>query len=272
MQQRTLSPRLEARIAGVLYLLVILLGGFAEVGVRQGLVIVGDPAATAQAIVAHSTLFRLGFAAEMATNVIAVPLTLIFYRLLAPAARFWVLLAVVLDLTHNTINAVNAWTQFAPLTLLGGSPDLAAIPPAELAALARLALKWHDVGFHIGLTFFGFALVIYGAVIFRSGFFPHFLGVLYGLAGACYLANSYAYFFAPKLLSMYLLLPCLLGEGALALWLLIVGVNETKWLAAAGAAGERPTIDELKARLNARSKTFPSMSPADAVRAERDGR
>jgi hypothetical protein len=96
-----------------------------------------------------------------------------------------------------------------------------------------LALKWHDVGFDIGLTFFGFALLIYGAVIFRSGFLPRFLGVLYSLAGACYLANSCAYFFAPGLLSVYLLLPCLVGEGALALWLLIVGVNEAKWGAVA---------------------------------------
>jgi Domain of unknown function (DUF4386) len=234
MQQRAsaVSPRLEARIAGALYLLVILLGGFAEIGVRQGLVIDGDPAATAHAIMTHASLFRLGFAAEMMTNLVAVPLTLIFYRLLAPVGRFWVLLAVVLDLTQNTINAVNAWTQFAPLTLLSGSPDLAAIPHGELAALARLALRWHDVGFDIGLTFFGCGLLIYGVLIFRSGFFPRFLGVLYGLAGACYLANSCAYFFAPQLLSIYLLLPCLVGEGALALWLLIVGLNETKWRAA----------------------------------------
>lgn len=238
MKQRafSVSPRLEARIAGVLYLLVILLGGFAEVGVRQGLVTAGDPAATARAIMAHEHFFRLGFAAEMMTNVIAVPLTLIFYRLLAPAGRFAVLLAVALDLTQNTINAMNAWTQFAPITLLNGSPDLAAIPHGELAALARLALKWHDVGFQIGLTFFGFALVIYGGVIFRSGFFPRFLGLLYGLAGACYLANCYAYFLAPGLpIFPYILYPCLVGEGALALWLLIVGVNETKWRAAADA-------------------------------------
>jgi hypothetical protein len=230
------SPRLEARIAGALYILVILLGGFAEVAVRQGLVTDGDPAATARAIITHQALFRWGFAAEMMTNVIAIPLTLIFYRLLAPAARFWVLLAVVLDLTQNTVNAVNAWTQYAPLTLLGGSPDLAAIPLPERAALARLALKWHDVGFSIGLTFFGFALLIYGVVLFRSGFFPRFLGVLYGLAGACYLINSAAFFMAPGLLSPVILLPCLIGEGALALWLLIVGVNEAKWRAAAGGA------------------------------------
>jgi len=228
------SPRLEARIAGFLYLLVILLGGFAEIGGRQSLVVAGDPAATARAIVEHGSLFRLGFAAEMMTNVIAVPLTLILYRLLAPAGRFMVLLALVLDLTQNTVNAVNAWAQFAPLTLLGGSPDLSAIPAGELAALARLALKWHDVGFDIGLTFFGFALVIYGAVIFRSRFLPSWLGLLYALAGVCYLINSFAGLLAPDLpIFPYILYPCLLGEGALALWLLIVGLDEAKWREAA---------------------------------------
>lgn len=230
----SVSPRLEARTAGFLYLLVIVLGGFAEIGVRQGLVTAGDPAATAHAIMAHEPLFRLGFAAEMLTNVIAIPVTLILYRLLAPAGRFAALLAVAFDLTQNTVNAVNAWTQFAPLTLLGGSPDLAAVPHAELIALARLALKWHDVGFAIGLTFFGFALLIWGWLIIRSGYFPRWLGALYALAGACYLINSTTFFLAPGLpIFPYILYPCFIGESALTLWLLIVGVNETKWRAAA---------------------------------------
>ena len=237
MHQRSTvtRPRLEARIAGFLYLLVIIFGGFAEIGVRQGLVTAGDPAATARAIMTHQGLFRLGFAAEMLMNIIAIPTTLIIYRLLAPAGRFLALLGVAFDLTQNTINAVNAWTQFAPLTLLGNSPDLAAVPHGELVALARLALKWHDLGFQIGLTFFGFALLIEGYLIFRSGYFPRWLGALYALAGACYLTNSYAYFLAPGLtIFPYILYPSLIGEGALCLWLLVVGVNETKWRAVAG--------------------------------------
>ncbi|MGH6992736.1 MAG: FitA-like ribbon-helix-helix domain-containing protein [Caulobacteraceae bacterium] len=35
-------------------------------------------------------------------------------------------------------------------------------------------------------------------------------------------------------------------------------------------AAERPTIDELRARLGSRAETFPSTPPAQAVRAERD--
>ncbi len=230
------SPKLEARVAGLLYLLVIILGGYAELAGRQGLVVAGDPGATARAIMSHQQAFRIGFGAEMMTNVLAIPATLIIYRLLAPSGPFLALMAVAFDLTQNTINAVNAWTQFAPLTFLGGSPDLAAIPHAELAAWARLMLKWHDVGFSIGLTFFGFALPIYGWLIFRSGYLPRWLGVLYALAGACYLVSSYSNFFAPDLpLAADAIWGCLIGEGALSLWLLVMGVNEPRWRAVVAA-------------------------------------
>jgi plasmid stability protein len=33
---------------------------------------------------------------------------------------------------------------------------------------------------------------------------------------------------------------------------------------------ERPTLDELRARLQSRTETAPSVTPAEAVRAERD--
>lgn len=106
------------------------------------------------------------------------------------------------------------------------------VPHGELAALARLVLKWHDFGFQIGLTFFRIALLFEGYLIFRSGYFPRWLGTLYALAGAWYLTNNSAYFLGLPITS-YILYPCAIGEGALCLWLLVVGVNETKWLAVA---------------------------------------
>lgn len=228
------SPRLEARIAGALYVLVIILGAYAELIGRQGLIVSGNPVATLQAIIAHQHTYRLGFIAEMLTNILAVPATLLIWRLLTPAGRNLALVALVLDLTQNTINAMNAWTQFAPLTLLPGAPDLSAIPHAELASLARLALHWHDLGFQIGLTFFGFALLIEGWLVFRSGYFPRWLGLLYMLAGASYLAGAYDYFLAAHLpIYPYVLYVSFMGEACMALWLLTVGVNAGKWHAAA---------------------------------------
>jgi hypothetical protein len=231
------APRLEARIAGLLYVLVIVLGAYAELVGRQGLVVDGNPAATLKAIAAHQTVYRLGFLAEMLTNILAIPVTLILWRLLTPAGPKLALTALVLDLTQNTVNAVNAWTQFAPLTLIPGSPDLAGAPPAELAALARLALRWHDVGFEVALTFFGFALLIEGWLAFRSGYFPRWLGALYMLAGGCYLAAAADFFLAlNQPISSYFLYGSFSGEAAMALWLLIVGVDQTRWRAAERAA------------------------------------
>ncbi len=228
------SPRLEARIAGALYVSVIVLGAYAELVGRQGLVVSGNPAATLQAIAAHQHLYRLGFVAEMLTNILAVPTTLIIWRLLTPAGRNLALIALVLDLTQNTVNAMNAWTQFAPLTLLPGLPDLQAVSPAQLAALARLTLHWHDLGFQIGLTFFSFALLIEGWLVFRSGYFPRWLGLLYMLAGVGYLTAACNYFLAARLpIYPYVLYVSFVGEAAMALWLSIVGVNASKWQAAA---------------------------------------
>ena len=103
-----------------------------------------------------------------------------------------------------------------------------------MAALARLALRWHDLGFQIGLSFFGFALLIEGWLTFRSGFFPRWLGLIYTLAGGCYLVAVCDYFLALHLpIASYVQFGSLIGEASMALWLLIVGVNEAKWLAAA---------------------------------------
>lgn len=222
-------------------MLVIILGAYAELVGRQGLIVDGDPAATLRAIGAHQGTYRLGFMAEMITNVLAIPVTLILWRLLTPTGPRLALLALVLDLTQNTVNAVNAWTQFAPLFLVQGAPDVAAVPPGELAALARLVLRWHDVGFDIGLTFFGFALLFEGWLVLRSGYFPRWLGALYMFAGACYMAASCDYFLALRLpISPYVQLGSLVGEASVALWLLIIGVDEPEWRAAAAAA-HRPT-------------------------------
>ena len=59
------SPRVQARIAGFLYLIVIVGGIFAELFVRGRLVVHGDAAATAHNIVTHELLFRSGFAVEL---------------------------------------------------------------------------------------------------------------------------------------------------------------------------------------------------------------
>ena len=59
------SPRVVARITGVLYLLTILMGIFAEGFVSERLLNFGDAAATATNILGHRSLFEWSFTAYM---------------------------------------------------------------------------------------------------------------------------------------------------------------------------------------------------------------
>lgn len=72
------SPKLYARIGGVLYLYIILAGIFVELFVRGKLVVSGDAAATASNIMAHEARWRVAFSAEVLWLACAVALTMIF--------------------------------------------------------------------------------------------------------------------------------------------------------------------------------------------------
>lgn len=225
-----ISPRNEARIAGFVYVLVIVFGAYAELVGRQGAIVAGNPVATLQAIAAHENQYRVGFMAEMVTNLLAIPVTLILWRLLRPVNATIATIALIFDLTQNTINALNAWTQYAPLIFLEHPRDFASLPMQQTAALARLALRWHDVGFQIGLSFFGVALLLEGGLVFRSGYFPRWLGALYMLAGISYLVGACDYFMDFRLAAIgYVQFVSFIGEAAMALWLLVIGLNDAKW-------------------------------------------
>ena len=71
-----------------------------------------------------------------------------------------------------------------------------------------------------------------GYLIFKSEFLPKTLGLLMQLAGVCYLTNSFALLLAPSLanaLFPFVLLPPLIAELSLALWMVVKGVDVDKW-------------------------------------------
>jgi hypothetical protein len=102
-----------------------------------------------------------------------------------------------------------------------------------LQSLALLALKLQGDSYAIGLVFFGFSCLALGYLIFRSAYLPKAIGVLLAVAGACYLLNSFTRFLYPAagaaLFNAGILLPCFVAELALALWLLVKGVDVAKW-------------------------------------------
>jgi hypothetical protein len=226
------SPKLYARICGVLYLYIIGMGMFAELYVRAKLVVWSDAEATARNIQANESLFRIGFTGELLHIVFDVAIAMILYALLRPVDRNVALLAAFMRLAADLLLAVASFGHFAALRLLANAPYLEALEPGERHALALLAMKLHGDGYSICLLFFAFACLSAGYLIFRSTFLPKFLGALLAIAGAAYFFHSLAHFLAPALagkLFAVVFIPAFVAEFGLALWLLVKGVDEGKW-------------------------------------------
>jgi len=236
-------PRVYARIAGALYLLVIVGGAFAELFVRGRLVVHGDPAATAHNILSHELLYRLGFVVEVSYCVCNVPLTLIFYNLFKVVNKNVALLMVLFDVSVNVIESVSLLGHAAPLVFLGSGHYLTAFTPEQLQAASYISLQFFELGFGICLLFFGFDCFTMAYLIVKSTFFPRIIGVLLAIEGAGYIINSLALFLAPALQARIFpyFMPTVIAEIALALWLLVMGVNAQRWKEqAAAATGQKP--------------------------------
>lgn len=227
----TASPQLYARIGGVLYLLIIIFGFCSQFFVRDRLIVSGDVAATATNITASETLWRVAIASDLISLICAVALLVILYILFRPVHKDLALLAMILNLVSFPIEAMSKLCLFAALFLSGNAAYLKAFEPGQAQALAFIALKLHDYGFAVDLVFFGVTCLIYGYLLFNSGYFPKILGVLMTIAGLSYLTNSLTLILAPTYASTVfaVLGLALIGEASLTFWLIVKGVDLPKW-------------------------------------------
>jgi hypothetical protein len=230
---RNTTPRVQARIAGALYVICIVSGCCAEFFVRGRLVVLHDPAATADHILASQSLYRVGFLADFVALAAGTAVSVLFYQLFRVVSRGLALLALVFAVVSNTVSFVALVLSYAPLVFLGGTDYLHAFEPRQLQTLAWWSITFFESGYALNLALFSFDCLITGYLIFKSTFLPRALGVLLALAGLCYLTNSFLYFMPPTVADSvlpYILLPCILAEGSLALWLLVIGVDTSKWV------------------------------------------
>src|SRR5437762_9185336 len=131
MTTRTIeqSPQLYARIGGVLYLIIIVVGLFGEAFVRDRLIVSGDAAATATNLISHESLWRFHIAAELFLLICAVALLLILFVLMTPVSRYLALLAVFINLISIGIEAATAMNLLQTLFPLGNAGYLKAFTP-----------------------------------------------------------------------------------------------------------------------------------------------
>ena len=220
-----------AKIAGVLYLLIAVLSGFVHFYVPAQLIVPGDATTTANNIMASGGLFRMGMGTELVLLLSEIVVSVLLYVLLKPVNRTLSLVAAVSRLVMTAIHGVNLLNHFVVLLLLGGAGYLTVFAPNQLHGLVMLFLDTYNYGFNIGIVFFTLHTLLLGYLIFKSGYFPKILGVLFIIASLGYLLDSFSYVLLAnyKTGPVYLALPIAIAEIAFPLWLLFKGVNAQQW-------------------------------------------
>ena len=225
------SPVRQARIAGACWLLCIV-AGLAGFIAASPLIVANDAAATAANILAKESLYRLGFAFDLISGASYLVTTVFIYFVLKPAGRSLSMFAAFFGLAGVAIGGVAWVSRLALLVLLHGDQYLSAFTTSQLQAMAMTALKLQLQVFSIGMVFFGVQCISIGYLVARSTFLPHILGILLGIGGTSYVIASFASFLIPSFgahLVSFVLPVAFIGEGSLAVWLLVKGVNVQRW-------------------------------------------
>jgi hypothetical protein len=156
------SPKRLARIAGVLYLLVAIFGGFAQACVYPKVYIAGDAATTAGNVLANAGLVRSGIVADLFQAVVWVFVALALYRLLNQVNKGVASAMVVLVAMGASITCLNALFEFEGLRVATGAVNLAAFGAAGSNALVLLLVDAQHYGLLIAQIFFGLWLAPLG--------------------------------------------------------------------------------------------------------------
>jgi hypothetical protein len=214
------------RVAGLWYLLLVVIGPLRLIYIPNKLFVSGNAAATVNNIAAHQLLFRLGIVADLAGAVILIFLTLAFYRLFAGVDRNLAVLVVIFGgVMPALIYFVGVVDDFGALMVARGADFLSAFDKPQQDALAMLFLRLRDHQNTAAEILWGVWLLPLAVLVYRSRFLPRFLGVWLALGGFAYLALSLAGVLWPHYQGRVFTIsqPAFFGEIALMLWLVIKG-------------------------------------------------
>lgn len=223
-----MQTRRQALIAGVLYLLLVLVAPVRLVYIQNAL-FAGDAAGIVTAVTANPVLFRVGILADLFCATLEIFLTLALYRLFRSVDARAAQVMAVLGLMPVPLYFVNVLNDVAIAHLvLGGAPS--GFDSAQVAGLVGLASHLHESGIHMLQIFWGAWLFPLAMLAWRSGIVPRFAGAWLGINAVAYLALSLAGFAAPSLNFVVPLLavPAQLGEVAFTLCLLWHGLRPTR--------------------------------------------
>lgn len=198
------------RVAGILYLAIILCGLTAEL-VLRGPLLQGTPDQIAEALSANIGQLRLSLVADVVMLLADVALALVFFVLLRHMSEPLALAAMVFRLGQAVLIG-------ASLMALASAPSLLADAPRVAVHMTDL----HAIGYDVGLILFAVNSVIMSVLLWRSQV-PKVIAGGIAASGLVYAAGSLTRLVAPDWVAAVepaYVIP-MIAESALCLWLLI---------------------------------------------------
>jgi hypothetical protein len=220
-----------AKVAGALYLIYIVVWVLADALATSPLIVSGDAAVTAANLAAHAMQFRLGFVGNLLGGALFLLTAWALYRLLKPVNADLALLFLLLNLTGVAIQCASELNLLAALQLAIGANTLQVFSDGQRQALAMSLLDLRESGFWISQIFEGAWLFPLGYAIYKSGYLPRWLGILFMVHCFSWTITALLALLFPGFTAFtYVSYPLgFAAEFGLSLWLLIKGVNLTAW-------------------------------------------
>jgi hypothetical protein len=210
------------RLAGLLYLVIIVFGISSEVFIRSSLIDFDDAALTAKNIINEQGRFMLGFVFDAIMIAADIAIAILFYLVFKPVSTTLALLAAAFRLIQAAILGFNLMNYLAAYLVLSGALGTSTPDTAQLNEQALMYLELHSYGYDIALMFFAVSIILLGVMIFRTANIPAYIGAGLIVAAVVYLLGSFTHFFYEDYLSFVqplYLLPFVV-ELTFCLWLL----------------------------------------------------
>ena len=159
------------RTGGILYLVVIISGVYAEIFVLSELVVGNDPAATSTNILSQESLYRTGILAHIVTLVCSSFLLGILFTIFRSTSEYMALSMAIFNIAAIIVEGVSILYEFETLSILKSKILAGVFSAHQIHSLAYLPLKMQTIGYDLGLLFFGVVCCLIALLILKSKLF-----------------------------------------------------------------------------------------------------
>jgi hypothetical protein len=208
----------NALTAGLLYLVIIVVGMYAFVYALPQIKIEGDIGKTVVNIKNNSLLFRIGIISILAMNIASILLALYLYKLLSVINKGLAMSMLSLLFVGAGISLINEINHFA-MIIINNMDNYNSI---EKHNLTHLFVQMQKHGSYIAVIFWGLWLFPLGCLIFSlKTRISKFIGIMLIIAGVGYVLDSFFLFVFPEMKIPSISDYTFIGEFLLTIWLLV---------------------------------------------------